>query len=172
MFPLVVLFGMAVPELLFIKEQMEDGASSLVQRKVPSMSIEQQRNLMAIAPYGLYGLIMFLLMRSNLVDLFTPVVVYSGIICTMGALSFIRRGHVRTETGWNNWVGGVLMMLSDSLIGLHRFRKWHMSWVLPAIILTYFIGQYLIVMGTLFHLEFKGTKKDVLQGSVFKWKKS
>jgi len=44
-------------------------------------------------------------------------------------------------------------MISDSLIAFQKFENWRSNFIDPAIILTYFVAQYLIVMGMLSHVK-------------------
>lgn len=71
--------------------------------------------------------------------LLLPVVVYGLALTTMAVLA--------TGLGWQAGVGGAVFLVSDSLIALHAFA----SLDLPAqgfwVMLTYIVGQALLVLG-------------------------
>ncbi len=78
-----------------------------------------------------------------------PVVVYGGALCTMVASAMNLGGRLAADAYRMVVWGALSFLLSDSLIGLSRFRAEVWSWPQPQvwIMLTYLAGQGLIVIG-------------------------
>lgn len=75
-----------------------------------------------------------------------PVAIYACVITAMALSVANLAGHVPAAVHRSMLFGAILFMLSDTLIAIHRFGN-----ALPspgiAIMLTYLIGQFLIVRG-------------------------
>lgn len=81
-----------------------------------------------------------------------PIVVYSLTILTMLLMALHRFGNVKTDSFWFVAIGATLFVLSDSMIAVSKFVT-DFSFAGLLIMLTYGIGQYLIVMGYLKNKE-------------------
>lgn len=96
------------------------------------------RSPLLLLPYaaGLVALVM--LTRDGAGSLLGPVLVYGVALCAMAVLS--------TGLGWVGGLGGAIFLVSDSLIALRAFADLelpaHGFWVM----LTYVLGQTLIVL--------------------------
>lgn len=100
-------------------------------------------------PFALWGIAGYLAMRSGLGALQVPVIVYLTAICVMmwrAAATVGREGTARTHE-WLALGGAVLFGMSDTLIGLDRFRAPIPGARLP-IILLYWLGQLGIAAST------------------------
>lgn len=99
-------------------------------------------------PYIAYGVILLSLLIGDLGPLLIPVVVYAVALVTMAILA----SGVSPFTG----IGGILFLLSDSLIALteltDQLGAGAADWIMP----TYVAGQLLIVQGVL-HLLGRST---------------
>lgn len=95
--------------------------------------------MMAIPFVCLAGLV-FSFIKDNLADMFIPVLVYMTIIGIMGTLSLVRINHTTGKSFSYTFVGSLLFMISDSLIGLSKFGPLKGPWVGAAIMMTYFFG--------------------------------
>lgn len=94
-----------------------------------------------VAPYVLALVVLVALCREEAGPLLVPVVVYGAALTLMAALA-TGLGRV---AGW----GGIVFMVSDSLIALRAFAgvelPAHSFWVM----LTYVVGQTLLVWGAI-----------------------
>jgi uncharacterized membrane protein YhhN len=78
----------------------------------------------------------------------TPITVYALTILMMLLTTFHRLDKVPSASFWYVAVGATLFVLSDSMIAVSRFvAPFPMSGIL--IMVTYAVGQYLIVEGFL-----------------------
>lgn len=100
-------------------------------------------------PFALWGVLGYLAMRAGLAELRAPVIVYLTAICVMMWRAAALAGHqgpVRPSE-WLALAGAVLFGMSDTLIGLDRFRAPLIGARVP-IILSYWLGQLGIAAST------------------------
>lgn len=99
-----------------------------------------------------YGALLALLI-PGLGALVVPVIVYGAVLGTMAILST----RVNAVVGW----GGLLFLLSDSILAMDRFMP---GFALPAsdflIMLTYLIGEGLIAYGVVRALRAAGSQQS------------
>lgn len=84
-------------------------------------------------------------------DLKIPVVVYSTAIIAMTAAALNLKGKIPTLAFQILITGVILFVCSDSIIALNKFKSSQLSLPYPRllIMITYLLGQYLIVQGCL-----------------------
>jgi alkenylglycerophosphocholine/alkenylglycerophosphoethanolamine hydrolase len=100
-------------------------------------------------PFALWGVVGYLAMRGGLAELRAPVIVYLTAICVMMWRAAALPGHegpVR-RFEWLALAGAVLFGMSDTLIGLDRFRA-PISGARVPIIVLYWLGQVGIAAST------------------------
>jgi uncharacterized membrane protein YhhN len=105
--------------------------------------------VMRAIPFAVWGVLGYLAMRGGLGALRVPVIVYLAAICVMmwrAAATVGGEGRARTHE-WLALGGAVLFGLSDTLIGLDRFRAPIAGARVP-IILLYWLGQLGIAAST------------------------
>ncbi len=90
--------------------------------------------------------------KNNLGDMKIPVQIYMGAILLMHIFAVLRL----TEFNFFSlcfifvWIGSILFVLSDSLIAVNTFNEEiKISYIRVYIMLTYILGQFLIVQGVL-----------------------
>jgi len=127
--------GTFLPGLLaFLAAHVAYAAGFLLETRRPSLA--------RALPFALWGVLGYLGMRPGLGRLALPVVVYLTAICVMmwrAAAGVGRDGPPRPHE-WMALAGAVLFGLSDTLIGLDRFRA-PIESASVAIILLYWTGQ-------------------------------
>ena len=101
----------------------------------------------------IYGAILLGIVLPNVGSaLKLPITVYSLTILTMLLMTLHRFGQVPSDSFWYVIIGATLFVLSDSMIAVSRFvTPFPLAGLL--IMLTYGIGQYLIVVGYLKNKE-------------------
>ena len=101
----------------------------------------------------IYGAILLGIVLPNVGSaLKLPITVYSLTILTMVLMTLHRFGQVPSDSFWYVIIGATLFVLSDSMIAVSRFvTPFPLAGLL--IMLTYGIGQYLIVVGYLKNKE-------------------
>ncbi len=129
--------------VVFIKDQkMTQYEKGPVLRRRPGL----------IAPFGLYTIILLVLLWSDLGALKIPVVIYSLTIMMMGLTALNRWRYVHLVCiGWV-MTGALLFIISDSLIAINKFLiDFPLSgfWIM----LTYIVAQYCLIMGITIQYE-------------------
>ena len=96
------------------------------------------------------GLVALRVVRHVSGPLVVPVALYALAIIAMGVMAALRLGRTSRASFAAVFVGAVLFLTSDSLLATNRFvgRLPHARW---SVMLTYTLGQYLIVAGCLGH---------------------
>ncbi|MEO8068191.1 MAG: lysoplasmalogenase [Flavobacteriales bacterium] len=91
------------------------------------------------------------LLRYLDADLSVPVIVYSACIVLMGIAAGFRYQRTYPRSFWMVFIGSLLFMFSDTLLGMNRFvRPVPMGslWIMG----TYVLAQFLIAAGCLLHV--------------------
>lgn len=106
--------------------------------------------LLAVLLAAAGGLVTLRVVRHVSGPLVVPVTIYAVAIIAMGVAAALRLGHTSLPSFAAVFVGAVLFLASDSLLATNRFvgRIPHARW---SVMLTYTLGQYLIVAGCLGH---------------------
>lgn len=104
---------------------------------------------LGIAAYGFFFAMDLMPYVDQVVAL--PVIVYICAIVLMGIMAAFRFGRTYLRSFMLVMIGAVLFGASDSILAVNRFMKPlpHAEW---SIMLTYALGQFLIVAGALAHV--------------------
>ena len=100
-----------------------------------------------LVPIGLYCGTLFWYMMPNLGPLLIPVFVYVLVIATM-LWSACR--YAQSYKNYLPLLGAIFFVLSDSLIAINKFIT-PFSQARYAIIMTYWLAQYLIILPLVYH---------------------
>ena len=100
-------------------------------------------NTLILLAYGIFGSIMFILLKDGRGELFIPVLAYMGVLLLMAIATVFSAKS-------NAWLiaGGISFVVSDSLIGFDKFtaQLWQSQlWVMA----TYYFAQFALVKGYL-----------------------
>lgn len=99
-------------------------------------------------PLFIFAMSLFYLLKNGLGTMFIPVIIYMLIILTMVTMAFLRKGMVNSISYNLVLIGGLLFLVSDSILALNKFYQ-----PLPlsnlSIMTTYALAQYFIVKGLL-----------------------
>jgi len=140
---MIGLFAFLVGHLLYIyayrQVQWEDA---------PPISL-QKKFLMALPVYMLAGVLLIVL-YPGLGSLLVPVLMYSLVLAVMVQTALYRYGRTGPDSYGLVVAGAALFMLSDSLLAINKFYS-PFSGAASVIMLTYILGQYLIVEGVVRH---------------------
>ena len=113
-------------------------------------------------PLGLALLIIFLSYYAILMyalfpyleDFLIPVLVYGVAVCAMGVSSGWRLNKVSKKSFILVFSGAMLFVLSDTIIAVNQFLyKGNLVNAQVAIMITYVLAQYLIIMGSVKYLK-------------------
>lgn len=101
-------------------------------------------------PVALAGTGLIVVLLPTLGGLMIPVIVYAIVLMGMVMASFFRYGRTTAESFWLVAAGALFFMVSDSILAINKF---HTPFELagPVIMLTYILGQFLIVEGAIKH---------------------
>lgn len=112
------------------------------------ISFSNPIKLIGALPYLGLAVGMLVLLNPYLGELQIPVIIYTSIIALMGLFALNRLGFVNTPSFAYVLIGATSFMLSDSMIAINKFYyPFELSGFL--IMLTYAVGQFLIVKGML-----------------------
>ncbi len=103
-------------------------------------------------PIALAGTGLIVVLLPYLGGLMIPVMVYAVVLMGMVMASFFRFGRTSPDSFWLVAAGALLFMISDSILAINKFHTPFAS-AGPLIMLTYIVGQYLIVEGALRHVS-------------------
>jgi len=104
------------------------------------------------------GSTLIFMLYSTLVEMLIPVILYTGIIITMGIFAVLRRGWTTDKSFIMVYSGALLFIMSDAMIGISKF----LNPIVQArllIMATYIAAQFLIVKGILLHENFEEESK-------------
>ena len=96
------------------------------------------------------GMALIYMLYPTLGNLLVPVVLYTGVIITMGIFALLRRGWTIEKSFIMVYSGALLFIMSDAIIAINKF----MNPIVQArllIMATYIAAQFLIVKGILAH---------------------
>lgn len=101
-------------------------------------------------PVVLAGTGLIIVLFPVLRDLKFPVMVYAGVLIVMVLTSLFRYGYTNAKSFGMVFGGAVLFLISDSVLAINRFLQPVPNGVL-VIMMTYIVGQFLIVKGLIQH---------------------
>ncbi len=98
---------------------------------------------LALLPFALYGVIIFLILLAGLNGMEIPVAIYVIVILTMAWQAWDQWDNVRAGWALLAFIGAILFVISDSILALNRF--WEPFVMARALTLsTYYSAQWLI----------------------------
>ena len=92
------------------------------------------------------GILKVLSGRSRILKV--PVVIYIFIICGMNFSTLLRGGSVSGAAFWLPFLGSLLYLISDSLLGVRNFKK-RVPFISQVISATYHLAQFFLIFGIL-----------------------
>ena len=101
------------------------------------------------------GAAVFFYLRPSLDKMEIPVLLYIGVIVFMSMQAFNRYGRTDSGNYWTVFVGACLFMISDTLIGVNKFKDSIPQadyWIMG----SYMLSQWMIVRGIIAHENSKG----------------
>ncbi len=105
-------------------------------------------------PIALAGTGLIVVLLPYLGGLMIPVIVYAVVLMGMVMAAFFRFGRTAPDSFWLVATGAILFMISDSILAINKFHTPFPS-AGPLIMLTYILGQYLIVEGVIRHASIR-----------------
>ena len=147
----ILLLGQAIDELFFV-----GGLAAFLLSHIAYIYYFKKSAYRKIASYTgipilqlavvLIAASLYLLMYSNLGELWIPVLLYVITIATMGVTALGRYARVNMDTFSYTVIGAFVFILSDSIIGYNKFVA-SIPFAESMIILFYCIAQYMILKG-------------------------
>jgi uncharacterized membrane protein YhhN len=103
------------------------------------------RSCRALWPFGLYGLLIFLILLPTLGPMKWPVLGYILVILAMGWQAWVRWAATGRRPALWAFLGALLFIVSDSVLALNRFYQ-PLGPAQAVILSTYFTAQWLITL--------------------------
>ena len=146
--PLFFMLGLGaflITHILYILAFTKNGT---VNSNIPQL----KRKPYLILIFAMLGLGLYTMFFPNLEDLAIPVAIYTAVIIIM-VLAAINRNSITNKDSYNNCLmGALLFMLSDMTLALNKFFM-QIDYAGLYLIVLYMAGQYLIMKGSISHLE-------------------
>lgn len=109
-------------------------------------------SVVRILPFALFTLVLFYFLIPSAGEFAIPIFVYGIVISVMGGTARLREGSTSQESYQLALYGGILFMVSDSILAIDKFYTpiflsglWTMA--------SYLGAQYLLIKGVLQHPE-------------------
>jgi len=112
--------------------------------------LQRAQKLRVSFPVALVGTTLILVLLPYLGSLKIPVIGYAVVLMGMVMAAFFRYGRTSPDSFWLVAAGAISFMISDSILAINKFHT-AFSYAGPLIMLTYILGQYLIVRGIIRH---------------------
>ncbi len=105
--------------------------------------IKMTTKLISLGMFFLYFAGIIYVIKSNLKELFIPVIVYGLIISTFGTVSLLN--YMKNKVTENLWllIGALIFIISDSVLALYKFHS-PAPILSPIIMITYITAQFYI----------------------------
>lgn len=100
-------------------------------------------NLLAMLPFAVYGVIIFVILFPGLNGMAIPVAVYVLVILTMAWQAWDQWDELRARWALLAIIGAVLFVISDSVLALNKFGEPFVA-ARALTLTTYFSAQWLI----------------------------
>ena len=146
--PLFFMLGLGaflITHILYILAFTKNGT---VNSNIPQL----KRKPYLILIFAILGLGLYTMFFPNLEDLAIPVAIYTAVIIIM-VLAAINRNSITNKDSYNNCLmGALLFMLSDMTLAVNKFFM-QIDYAGLYLIVLYMAGQYLIMKGSISHLE-------------------
>lgn len=114
--------------------------------------ISRKQKVLWVLPVYAVGATLLVTLYPGLGSLAVPVLIYSLVLVVMVQTAIHRYGRTNPDSYWLVFSGAALFMLSDSLLAINKFGN-HFPAAGPLVMLTYILGQYLIVEGVVRHKQ-------------------
>ena len=111
-------------------------------------AIEKKATRLALIIFALFCLGFYMYLRPHLGQMKIPVMIYSFVISLMGIMAVNRKGRIGSLSFKLILIGAILFVISDSILAYNKFvTSFNLAGV--AIMATYMLAQYFIVIGSL-----------------------
>lgn len=120
--------------------------------RVATKELLPTQKIRFIFPIVLAGTGLLVVLFPTLGPLTIPVIIYSVVLMLMVINALFRYGRTTPDSLWLVVAGALLFLVSDSILALNKFYS-PIDYSGPLIMLTYILGQYLIVEGVRRHGE-------------------
>jgi len=114
-------------------------------------SFFRKRPLLFLAVLA-YTIELLYVLWSHLGPMKIPVIIYGIIISLMLAMALWQYGKLSSLTAWLFIIGASFFVMSDSMLAIDKFKQ-HFALAPVMVMSTYILAQFLIVRGSLRHLE-------------------
>lgn len=141
---LLGLFAFLVGHLLYTLAYRQ------LQWKDASRSLLGTQKLRAAFPVILAGTGLLAILIPRLGILTIPVILYALVLMAMVVSAALRYGRTSPDSYWLVTVGASVFMISDAMLAINKFYA-PFDMASPLIMLTYILGQYMIVEGAIRH---------------------
>jgi uncharacterized membrane protein YhhN len=108
----------------------------------------------------LYTMILWAKLYSYLDGMLIPVTIYTLSILTMVLMAITRHNKTSAQSFILVFSGAVIFLLSDSMIAINKFIT-PLDYERLLIMITYILGQFLIISGLIEHMKLKITEPDI-----------
>jgi uncharacterized membrane protein YhhN len=139
------LFAFAIGHLLYIYAYRQ-----LQWDDVPPMN--SRTKILTSLPVYLYGIGLLVVLYPGLGSLAVPVLIYALVLVVMVQTAIHRYGRTGPDSYGLVIVGASLFTISDSVLAINKFYS-PFAGASGVIMLTYILGQYLIVEGVVRHRQ-------------------
>ncbi|WP_224482671.1 lysoplasmalogenase [Robertkochia aurantiaca] len=96
----------------------------------------------------LYAIIFYNLIADHTGEMLPYIVIYMGVLISLVITLFMRQGNVSNDSFVTALSGGILFMISDSILAFDLFYM-SFSWGTAVIMITYAGAQYALVTGAM-----------------------
>lgn len=141
---LLGLFAFLVGHLLYTLAYRQ------LQWKDLSRSLLGTQKLRAAFPVILAGTGLLAILIPRLGGLTIPVILYALVLMAMVVSAALRYGRTSPDSYWLVTAGASVFMISDAMLAINKFYA-PFDMASPLIMLTYILGQYMIVEGAIRH---------------------
>ena len=107
----------------------------------------------------LYTMILWAKLYPNLNEMLIPVTIYTLTILTMVLMAITRHNKTSRKSFMLVFIGAVIFLLSDSMIAINKFIS-PLGYERLLIMITYILGQFLIISGLIEHLKLKSAEPE------------
>jgi uncharacterized membrane protein YhhN len=152
-FFLLGLFAFLVGHLLYTLAYRQ------LQWNDESQSLKGTERLRVAFPVFLAGTGLLTVLIPRLGGLTIPVILYAVVLMAMVATAALRYGRTSLDSYLLLVSGAILFMISDSILAINKFHT-AFPMAAPAIMLTYILGQYLIVEGAIRHQRLEPSQPE------------
>ncbi len=117
-------------------------------------------------PIILAGTGLVVVLYPVLYDFKFPVIVYAIVLVFMVLNALFRYGYTNSKSFWLVFSGAILFLISDSILAINKFLQLITNGDFM-IMITYIVGQFLIVQGLIRHVEMIDSPRSTVHGRVF-----